>query len=130
VIKVVLSVKDVNWEKWKQEILKQTSFVDKYGDECKEIILGEVSDLTPSGRHRDFGRSARNLEAQGSFKGYMKASELRSRPPTKDEQEDSDWWTDLCNEGKKHGLYIRSSDKNRKIIVAGLKIKDRSEKGA
>jgi hypothetical protein len=124
---MVLLVKDINWEKWKQEILKQKSFIDKYGDEYKEIILGEVSDLTPSGSHRDFGRPARNLLATGSYGGYLKTSQLGSRPPTQDEQEDSAWWRDLRNEGKKHQIYITPSDKDRKIIVAGMKIKDGSE---
>jgi hypothetical protein len=124
---MVLLAKNVNWEEWKQEIMKQKSFIDKYGDEYKEIILGEVSDLVPSGKHRNFGRSARNLEATGSYDGYLKMPQLGSRPPTRDEQEDSAWWRDLCNEGKEHQIYIRPSDEDRKIIVAGIKIKDRSE---
>jgi hypothetical protein len=124
---MVLVIKDVNWEKWKQEMSKQESFIDEYGVEYKEIILGEVSDLAPSGKHRDFGRGARNLVATGSYGGYLKAPQLCSRPPTQDEQEDSDWWRDLCNEAKKHEIYIRPSDKDRKIIVAGMKTGDRSE---
>jgi hypothetical protein len=125
---MVLLVKNINWEKWNQEITKQKSFIDKYGVEYKEIILGEVSDLVPSGKHRNFGRPARNLEARGSYVGYVKTQQLCSRPPTKDEQEDSDWWTDLCNEAKKHKVYIRPSDEDRKIIVAGMKVKDRLDK--
>jgi hypothetical protein len=128
VIEVVLSVKDVNWEELKQKILKQKSFVDKYGDEYKEIILGEVSDLAPSGKHRDFGRPARNLEASGSYIGFVRLPQLLSRPPSKDEQLDSDWWAELYKEGKKHQIYITPSDEDRKIIVAGMKIKDRSER--
>jgi hypothetical protein len=118
---MVLLVKDVNWEKWKQEIAKQKVFTDKYGVKYKEIILGEVSDLVPSGKHRNFGRPARNLEASGSYIGYVKTPQLCSRPPTRDEQEDSDWWTNLYHEGKKRGIYIRPSDEDRKIIVAGMK---------
>lgn len=125
---MVLSVKSLDWEKLKEEILRQESFVDKHGDECKEISLGKVSDLTPSGKHRDFGRLARNLEAQGSYKGYVRAPELLDRPINKDEQEDNDWWKDLFDEGKRYGIYIRpSSDKHRTFIKAGIKIKDRSE---
>ena len=125
---MVLSVKDINWKELKQEILRQKSFVNEHGDECKEISLGRVSDLTPSGKHRDFGRSARNLAAPGSFKGWVKAPELLVRPVNKAEQEDSDWWKDLINEGKKHGIYIiPSSDKHRTFVMAGIKIKDRSE---
>lgn len=124
---MVLLVQDINWEKWKQEIMGQQSFVDKYGDLCKEISLGKLTDLIPSGKHRDFGRPARNLTALGSYKDYVRAPELHSRPPNKNEQEDNDWWIDLCDEGKKHGVYIRPSDKDRKIIVAGIKVKDRSE---
>jgi hypothetical protein len=123
----VLLVKDVDWEKLKQEILREESFIDKYGDECKETTLGKLADLTPSGEHRDFGRPARNLAALGSYKGYVRAPELGSRPPRKNEQQDSDWWTDLCNEGNKHGFYIRPSDEDRKILVVGMKVKDRSE---
>jgi hypothetical protein len=97
------------------------SFIDKYGDECKEIFLGKVADLTPSGKQRDFGRPARNLIDQGSYKGYVRTDET-------DEQEDSDWWRDLIEEGKKHGIYIRpSSDSNRSFIMAGIKIRDRTE---
>ena len=119
---MVPSIKDINWEKLKEEILGQKSLIDKYGDECKEISLGKVSDLTPSGGHRDFGRPARNLDAQGGYKGYMKYS------GDSDEQRDSDWWRDLIEEAKKHGIYIRpSSDKNRTFIMAGIKIKDRTE---
>jgi hypothetical protein len=124
---MVLLVKDVDWGKLKQDITKQKSFVDKYGVEYKEIILGNVSDLTPSGKQRKFGRPAPNLEATGSYIGYVKEPELSSRPPTQDEQEDSDWWADLLSEGKKHGVYVRPSDEDRRIIVAGMKIKDRSE---
>ena len=116
---MVLSVKNLNWKTLKEEILRQESFIDKYGDTCKEISLGKVSDLTPSGKHRDFGRPSRNLMWTGSYKGYMRA-------PI--EQEDSDWWKDLIEEGKKHGIYIRPSpDKHRTFIMAGIKIKDRSE---
>ena len=125
---MVLLVKDVDWEKWKRDIMKQESFIDKYGDEYKEMTLGEVSDLTPSGKHRNFGRPARNLEATGSYIGYVKSPQLGSRPPTKDEQQDSDWWAHLYNEGKKRGIYIRPSDEDRKIIAVGIKIKDRSER--
>jgi len=125
---MVLSVKDINWKELKQEILRQESFFDKYGDVCKQISLGRVSDLTPSGKHRDFGRPARNLTAQGSYKGYEKNPELLVRPIDKAEQEDNDWWRDLVDEGKKHGVYIRpSSDKHRTFSMAGIKIKDRSE---
>ena len=127
-MRMVLSIENLNWEKLKQKILRQKSFIDKYGDECKEISLGRVSDLTPSGKHRDFGRPARNLEAQGSYKGYVKAPELLTRPIEKAEQEDSDWWRDLIKEGKEHGIYIRpSDDKHRTFVMAGIKIRDRSE---
>lgn len=118
---MVLVVKDIDWEKLKQQIQSKVSFINEYGDECKEISLGKVADLTPSGKHRDFGRPARNLIDQGSYKGYMKA-------PEGDEQKDSDWWRDLIEQGKKHEVYIRSSsDSNRSFIMAGMKIKDRSE---
>jgi hypothetical protein len=118
---MVLLVKNVNWEELTQKIQSQESFIDEHGDECKEISLGRVADLTPSGQHRDFGRPARNLIEQGSYKGYM-------RTVGKDEQEDSDWWRDLIQKGKEHEIYIRpSSDSNRSFIMAGMKIKDRSE---
>jgi len=68
------------------------------------------------------------LNASGSYKGYERAPELLTRPIDKAEQEDSDWWRDLIEEGKQHGIYIRpSSDKNRTFIMAGIKIRDRSE---
>jgi len=125
---MVLSIQSVDWKELKQKILRHESFVDKYRDECKQIALGKVSDLTPSGKHRNFGRPARNLMPQGSFKGYVKAPELLIRRINKAEQEDNDWWKDLLDEGKKHGIYIRpSSDKQRTFIMAGMKIKDRSE---
>jgi hypothetical protein len=114
--------KQPNWEESKQEILKQKSFVDKYGVTYKQVCLGKVSDLTPSRKHRYLGRPARNLDAQGGYKGYMRYY------GDSDEQRDSDWWRDLIKEGKKHGIYIRpSSDKNRTFIMAGIKIRDRSE---
>jgi hypothetical protein len=119
---MVLIAKNLNWEKLKEEILREESFINERGDECKEKPLGKVSDLTPSGKHRDFGRPARNLDAQGSYKGYMRYS------GDSDEQRDSDWWRDLIEEAKKHGIYIRpSSDRNRISIVAGIKVKDRPE---
>jgi hypothetical protein len=84
--------------------------------------------LTPSGKHRDFGRPARNLIEQGSYKGYVKAPELLVSPVDKDEQEDNDWWKNLIEEGKKHGVYVRpSSDNNRSFIMAGIGIRDRPE---
>jgi hypothetical protein len=125
---MVLLLKNINWEKLKQQIQSRESFINEYGDECKEISLDKVSNLTPSGKHRDFGRPARNLIDQGSYKGYVKAPKLLARPVEKDEQEDSDWWRDLIEQGKKHEIYIRpSSDSNRSFIMAGMKIKDRSE---
>ena len=125
---MVLSVKNINWKELKQEILRQESFVDKYGDVCKQISLGSVSDLTPSGKHRDFGRTARNLTSPSPYKHWVKSPELLVHPPDKAEQEDNDWWKELVDEGKKHGVYIRpSSDKHRTFIMAGMKIKDRSE---
>jgi hypothetical protein len=124
---MVLFVENVDWAKLKKEILTQKSFIDKYGDGCKEISLGKASDLTPSCKHHNFGRPARNLEAQGSYKGYVKVPELLTRPVDKPEQEDSDWWRDLIKQGKKHKIYIKPSGKDRSFIVAGIKIKDRSE---
>jgi len=125
---MVLSVKDINWKELEQEILRQKSFVDRYGDVYKQISLGRVSDLTPSGKHHDFGRPARNLTSPSSYKYYERAPELLRRPVDKAEQEDNDWWKALVDEGKKHGVYIRpSSDKHRTFIMAGMKIKDRSE---
>lgn len=119
---MVSSIDNIDWEKVKKGILRQKSFFDKYGDECKEITLGRVSDLAPSGKHRDFGRPARNLDAQGGYKGYMRYS------GDSDEQRDSDWWRDLIKEGKKHGIYIRpSDDKHRTFVMAGIKIRNRSE---
>lgn len=44
-----------------------------------------------------------------------------------DEQRDSSCWGDLLEEAKKHRIYIRPSDENRAFIMAGIKIKDRSE---
>lgn len=45
-----------------------------------------------------------------------------------DEQRDNNWWRDLIKEGKKHGIYIRSSDdKHRTFVMAGIKIRDRQK---
>lgn len=44
---MVLSIKDIKWEKLREKILEQESFIDKYGDECKETSLGRVANLTP-----------------------------------------------------------------------------------
>jgi hypothetical protein len=124
---MVLLVEDIDWKEWEKRILKQGIFVDKYGHVCKQISLGKVSDFTPSGKPRDFGRTSHDPISPGSYKHYVKAPELRSRPVEKDEQEDSDWWSHLTEEAEKHGIYITPSDEDRKIIVAGMKIKDRSE---
>ena len=123
---MVLRIRNINWEKLKQEIASHESFIDEHGDECKEISLGKVADLTPSGKHRDFGRPARNLIEQGSYKGYVRSPELLVRPVEKDEQEDNDWWKDLIEKAKIHGVYIRpSSDSDRSFIMAGIKTGDR-----
>lgn len=90
------SSKNLDWEKLKEEILRQESFVDKYGDTYKETCLDRVSDLTPSGKHRCFGRPARNLDAQGGYKNY-----LMCYSGTPDEQRDSDWWGTLLEKRKK-----------------------------
>jgi len=125
---MVLLIKDINWEKLKQEIRSRESFINEYGDMCKEISLGKVADLTPSGKHRDFGRPARNLIEQGSYKGYVKSPKSLVCPVDKNEQQDNDWWKDLIEKGKRNGVYVRpSSDSNRSFIMAGIKIKDRSE---
>lgn len=65
---MVLFIKDIDWEKLQEEILRQKRFTNECGDACKEISLGKVSILSPSGKHRDFGRPARNLDAQGGHK--------------------------------------------------------------
>lgn len=123
---MVLSIKNMDWEELKQKILNQKSLFNKKGDEHKESSLGKVSDLTPSGEHRNFGRPSIDLFFTGSYKGYMKVTDIRSM--SKAEHEDSDWWTELIEEAKKHEIYIRpSSDKNRTYIMAGIKIKDRLE---
>ena len=44
---------NINWEELKLKILKQESFVNEYGDVCKEISIGKVSNLTPSGKPFD-----------------------------------------------------------------------------
>jgi len=124
---MVLLIKDINWKEWEKRILKQESFVDRYEHLCKEISLGRISDLTPSGKPRDFGRASHDPISPGSYGHYVKAPELRSRPVEKDEQEDNDWWKDLTEEAEKHGIYITPSDEDRKIIVAGIKVKNRSE---
>lgn len=123
---MVLPVKDVNWGKLREKILGQESFIDKYGDECKEVSLGDVAELTPSGKHRDFGREARKPDLPGSYIRYAKVSEV----PARDDgawQEDSDWWDDLNKKGREHGIYIRPSDKDRATIMAGIIIRDREE---
>ena len=120
---MVLSVEDIHWEELKQRILSEDSFVNELGDECKETCLGRVSDLTPSGKHRDFGRPARNVNGSpGSYKGYVKG------PIDPELQADSDWWRKLLAEAKKHEIYVRSSDdEHRTFLMAGMKISDRSE---
>ena len=125
---MVLLVKNINWEKLKQQIQSQESFIDKHGDKWKEISLGKVADLTPSGKHRAFGRPGRNKDRPGSYKRWARSPRLAVHPVSKDEQEDNDWWKDLIEQGDKHEVYIRpSSDSNRSFIMAGMKIKDRSE---
>lgn len=118
---MVLSVEDISWEELKQKILREESFVNDLGDECKEACLGRVSDLTPSGKHRDFGRPARNVNGSpGSYKGYVKD------PIDPELQADSDWWRKLLVEAKKHQIYVRSSDdEHRTFLMAGIKISDR-----
>lgn len=120
---MVLSVENINWKELKQKILREESFVNEYGDECKEVSLGRVSNLTPSGKHRDFGRPARNVNGSpGSYVGYVKG------PIDLELQADSDWWKKLLAEAKKHEVYIRpSDDKHRTFLMAGMKIRDRSE---
>lgn len=128
---MVLSVKDIKWEELKQEILKQKSFVDKYGDVHKQISLGRVSDLTPSSKHRDFGRLGRNSILPGGYKKYMKIAttdQLRRASELAKLQEDHTWMSNLIDEAENHGIYIRASDdKYRTFIMAGIKIRDRSE---
>ena len=121
-------IKAINWKEWEKRILEQESFVDRYEHLCKEISLGRISDLTPSGKSRYFGRTSHDPISPGSYGHYVKAPELRSRPVEKDEQEDNDWWRDLTEEADRHGIYITPSVKDRKIIVAGIKVKDRLEK--
>jgi len=127
---MVLSIKNINWDELKQKILKQESFRDKYGDEHKQICLGRVSDLTPSGKHRDFGRPGRNLISPGGYKKYMKIAttdQLKRLNELESLQADQTWWSNLIDEAQKHGIFIRPDDKHRTFIMAGIKIKDRSE---
>jgi hypothetical protein len=120
---MVLSVENVNWEELKQRILREDSFVNEFGDECRETCLGRVSDLTPSGKHRDFGRPARNVNGSpGSYKGYVKGS------IGLEFQTDSEWWRKLLTEAEKHEIYVRpSDDEHRTFLMAGIKTGDRSE---
>jgi len=120
---MVLLVKDINWEKLKQQIQSEKSFINEHGDECKETSLGRVVDLTPSRKHRDFGRPARNVNGSpGSYKGYVKGS------IDPESQADSDWWGKLLAEAERHEIYVRpSDDEHRTFLMAGMKTKDRSE---
>ena len=107
--------------------MAEPSFIDEYGDQCKEVSLGKVSDLTPSGKHRDFGREARDLISQGSYKGYFKVRDVRDIRELRNQTgQDMDWWMNLLEEAKRHGLYVRpSQDKHRTFIVAGIIVKKR-----
>ena len=117
----------MDWLKLKHKILQQRSFVDKKRDTCKEIILGETCDLTPSGRHRVFGRRARPPHDPGSYRYYIKVQNL-SETQRSAFRKDAQWFNDLVAEAEKYGLYVRQSDdKERTSIVVGMKIKDRDE---
>lgn len=122
---MVLSIKKINWNELKQDILKQESFVDDKGDVHKQICLGRVSNLTPSGKHRTFGRPGRDWTSPGGYVGYAKVRDLAI---IEEERRDFQWWRKLLAEAKRHGIYIRpSDDKHRTFIMAGIKVKDRSE---
>lgn len=73
---MVLSIKEINWDELKQNILKQESFVDDKGDLVKQICLGRVPSLTPSGKHRAFGRSGHDWAFPGRYVGYAKVRDL------------------------------------------------------
>lgn len=119
----------MNWDRIKQEILMQESFIDENGNECKEICLGKAADLIPSGQHHDFGRHGRSLERTGSYKGYVKLKTDNELGSTL--REDSDWLKDLMAQAKKHDIYIRiSDDKERMFINAGINMNDLARKRA
>ena len=115
---------DINWITLKSRIMAEPSFIDKYGDQCKQLSLGKVSDLTPSGKHRDFGRPGRDKFSPGSYKGYLRVTDIREVDT--ELRQDMEWWKKLREEARKHDIYTRpSDDKNRTFIMAGLIIEKR-----
>jgi hypothetical protein len=122
---VILTVEDIDWEKLGQSILEAHVRKDKYGNICKEICLGKTCDLTPSGEHRDFGRSARTDQSPSAWNGWTKAPDLTpsspyARPPNEAEIRDNNWWQALREKAEQHKIYIRPMDKDRTYIVAGI----------
>jgi hypothetical protein len=117
----------MNWNRIKRKILTQKSFINDDGNECKEVCLGKVADLTPSGQHHDFGRHGRSLEHTGSYKSYVKLKTDNELGAVL--RKDSDWLNDLMAQAKKHDIYIRiSNDKERTFINAGINMDDLKRK--
>lgn len=117
----------MDWLKLKRKILQQPSQIDKKGDTYKEIILDETCDLTPSGRHRVFGRRSRNPPAPGSYRHYTKVQNLHETQKP-EFRKDAHWFSNLVAEAEEYGLYVKQSDdKERVSIVVGMKVKDRDE---
>jgi len=128
---MVLDPKSINWEKLKSEILRQASFTDKHGDQCKEVSLGRLPHINPSGKYYvRFGRSGRDSVSPGSYGPYIR---FKTWPPaesvvTREEiEKDYEWMDSLKQLAQKHGLYIRPSDSNDKDIRVGMIVKKRWE---
>jgi len=128
---MVLDPKRIDWDKLKSEILGQEHFIDKYGDCCKEISLGRLPHINPSGKYyARFGRPGRDSVSPGSYGPYMK---FEKWPPTEniitreEMQKDYEWMTSLKQQAEKHGLYVRPSDNDDRDIRVGMIVKRRWE---
>ena len=90
---------EFDWEEIEKEIENAEEFTDDEGNRRKEIFLGTVFSLTPSGKY---------------YTPYAN-SNVTEEEAAKDEE----WWKDIENECEKRNLYITSGEGDPCDIIIG-----------
>lgn len=98
---------DIDWDKAREEILKQEEYVTDDGTVVKEICLGAVFYLTPSGKY------------------YMPWA--CSNITEEEAEKDAEWFETLDEEAEKHNMYITSGIGDPCDIMLGMVIRESNE---
>ncbi len=101
---IVLYPDDIDWEKLKQEIQQQEAQDDDCGNRIKQIFLGSVLSITPSGKYYMPFACSNVTEAEA--------------------EKDEDWWDEMEKKAGEYGLYLTTSEGDPTDILIGEVIEE------